>query len=217
LTTRDYFCKSSRVSSIRLFILGSLAQHGEMHGHQLRLLAEEEHVALWTDISVGSLYGAIKRLASEGLIDVVRVEREGNFPERQIYAVSQAGLRALTTMRRDELSNFTLKPDPFDLALTRLDADRLDDLPEVIEGRVLSLKLSLQEVARLNAAALPYLSVAEQFALNHREHRLRAEIAWHEELVEALPEIIADEVRRREASFPSVAPDPSARKATTHV
>ena len=40
-----------------------------MHGHQLRLLAEEEHVALWTDITVGSLYGAIKRLAAEELIE----------------------------------------------------------------------------------------------------------------------------------------------------
>jgi DNA-binding PadR family transcriptional regulator len=46
-----------------------------MHGHQLRLLAEEEHVALWTDITVGSLYGAIKRLAAEELIEEVRVER----------------------------------------------------------------------------------------------------------------------------------------------
>lgn len=29
-----------------------------MHGHQLRLLAEEEHIDLWTDITVGGLYGA---------------------------------------------------------------------------------------------------------------------------------------------------------------
>jgi hypothetical protein len=42
-----------------------------MHGHQLRLLAEEEHVALWTDITVGSLYGAIKRLAAEELNEEV--------------------------------------------------------------------------------------------------------------------------------------------------
>ncbi|GGF21104.1 PadR family transcriptional regulator [Subtercola lobariae] len=185
------------MSSIRLFILGTFAQHGEMHGHQLRLLAEEEHVSLWTDISVGSLYGAMKRLAGEGLIDVVRVEREGNFPERQVYAISQAGRRALVTIRHDGLSQFTIKPDPFDLALTRLDPERLDELPEVMEHRLALLQLQLIEVSRLNARALPYLSVAEKFALNHREHRLAAEIAWHEELISEIPAIVADEAARR--------------------
>ncbi|MEA9985465.1 MULTISPECIES: PadR family transcriptional regulator [Subtercola] len=181
------------MSSIRLFILGSLSQHGEMHGHQLRLLAEEEHVHLWTDISVGALYGAIKRLAAENLIEVVRVEREGNFPERQVYGISTAGLEALTTMRFDELSTFAMKPDPFDLALTRLDRGRLDELPQVIQNRLQALRELLHDTEGLNTKALPYLSLAERFALNHREHRLRAEVEWHEGLVKALPEIVDDE------------------------
>ena len=79
------------MSSVRLYILGALAVEGPMHGHQLRLLAEKEHVHYWTDISVGSLYGVIKRLAAEGLITELRVEREGNYPERQVYDVSPAG------------------------------------------------------------------------------------------------------------------------------
>ena len=57
------------MSSIRLFILGALADEGEMHGHQLRQLAEMEHIDMWTDITVGALYGAIKRLAAEDLIE----------------------------------------------------------------------------------------------------------------------------------------------------
>ncbi|RYF55207.1 MAG: PadR family transcriptional regulator, partial [Comamonadaceae bacterium] len=46
------------MSSIRVFLLGSLAERGPMHGHQLRLLAEKEHVAMWTDFGVGAIYGA---------------------------------------------------------------------------------------------------------------------------------------------------------------
>ena len=82
---RDYSRESSRVSSIRLFILGALDIEGEMHGHQLRQLAEKEHIDMWTDITVGGLYGAIKRLAAEGLIEEARVEREGAYPERQVW------------------------------------------------------------------------------------------------------------------------------------
>ena len=38
-----------------------------MHGHGLLLLAEEEHIDLWTDFASSAVYGAIKRLATEGL------------------------------------------------------------------------------------------------------------------------------------------------------
>ena len=95
----DYSCESSRVSSIRIFLLAALEERGPMHGHQLRLLAEEEHVALWTDITVGSLYGAIKRLAAEELIEEVRVERSGAYPQRQVWAITDAGREALGGLR----------------------------------------------------------------------------------------------------------------------
>ncbi|WP_216363450.1 PadR family transcriptional regulator [Subtercola boreus] len=184
------------MSSIRLYILGSLAQRGEMHGHQLRLLAEEEHVHLWTDISVGALYGAIKRLAAEGLIDVVRVEREGNFPERQIYEISDGGREALAGLRLEQLSTLTFRSDPFDLALTRLDGDRLDDVPHIVEGRIRALEVLLEETEEANFRALPYLTISETFAMEHREHRIRSELDWLRGLLARVPDIVADEQRR---------------------
>ncbi len=182
------------MSSIRLFILGSLAQRGEMHGHQLRLLAEEERVRMWTDISVGSLYGALKRLHSERLIADVRTEQEGNFPARQVYVITDTGHEDLAKLRTEALSDFTLRPDPFDLALTRLDPSRLDLLPGIITERVELLNQLLHTAVEVNARARPHLSLAERFALEHREMRLRAEIDWHENLVGALEDIVSDEL-----------------------
>lgn len=190
------------MSSIRLFILGSLAQRGEMHGHQLRLLAEEERVQMWTDISVGSLYGALKRLHSEKLIADVRTEQEGNFPARLVYAITDPGHEALAQLRVDALSDFTLRPDPFDLALTRLDPNRLDLLPKIINERVELLNHLLRTAVEVNARARPHLSLAERFALQHRETRLRAEIDWHENLVGALADIVSDELTRTHLPLP---------------
>jgi len=186
------------MSSIRLFILGSLAERGPMHGHQLRLLAEQEHVHLWTDISVGSVYGAMKRLAAEGLIDVVRVEREGNYPERQVYEVSPTGRQALSALRLEGLCTIVIKPDPFDLAMTRLDPDRLDELPRMIDARLLSLRAMLADAEAVTASALPYLTASERFVMRHKADRIRAEIAWHDHLVTVLPDIIADEHARKD-------------------
>jgi DNA-binding PadR family transcriptional regulator len=184
------------MSSIRLFILGSLEQDGPMHGHQLRLLAEEEHVDSWTDISVGSLYGAIKRLAAEGLIEEVRTEREGAYPPRQIWQITQTGRAAAGVIRMAALREIVLKPDPFDLALTRLDPDHLDDLPSMIKARLAALRAKLADNEAHLTAIRRYLTVAEIHATDHRNARLRAEIGWHETLLADLPAIIAD-VRAR--------------------
>lgn len=181
------------MSSIRLFILDSFARHGEMHGHQLRLQAEEEHVQLWTDITVGSLYGAIKRLASDGLISVVRSEREGNFPERHVYDITDAGRVTLARVRHDGLTRLTVRPDPFDLALSRLDPERIDDLQSVLAARLDDLRGVLTWTREHNAHAEPYLGVSEKIALSHREHTLASEIAWTETVLAQVPAIVRDE------------------------
>lgn len=197
LVIQDYLCKSSLVSSIRIFILGSLAKHGPMHGHQLRLLAEQEQVTLWTDITVGALYGALKRLASENLIEQLRVEHVGAYPPRQIWSITDAGRKALASLRLRALSEIVIKPDPFDLAMTRLDPNHLADLPATLAARVASLSAMFTEWEARSAAADRYLTVCEKLMVKHRVDRLRAEITWHQELVEQLPEIIADEQARQ--------------------
>jgi DNA-binding PadR family transcriptional regulator len=186
------------VSSIRLYILGALAEEGEMHGHQLRQLAEQEHIHLWTDISVGALYGALKRLAAEGLIDEVRVEREGSYPERQVWSISDAGRDALAALRVEALRDVIVRPDPFDLAMSRLDRDRLDELPEHIEARLENLRSRLAEREALLIRISRYLTPTEHFVLQHGTDRIRADLAWHERLLDRLPELIADELDRKE-------------------
>ena len=183
------------MSSIRIFILAALEERGPLHGHQLRLLAEaeEEHVGLWTDITVGGLYGAIKRLAAEDLIEEIRVERAGCCPQRQVWAVTNAGREAAGALCLRALREIVVKPDPFDLAITRLHPDHLDDLPTIIAARIGSLNAMLTEWETHAATIGRYLTAAERLVMKHRADRLRAEIAWHEELSEALPGIVLDE------------------------
>ncbi|MFI0356889.1 PadR family transcriptional regulator [Actinomadura sp. 9N407] len=181
------------MSSIRLFILSSFATHGEMHGHQVRTQAEQEYVHLWTDISVGSVYGAIKRLAGEGLLEEVRSEQDGNRPARQIYAITAAGRDVLAELRHRSLRDIWWKFDPFDLALTRVDPDTLTDLPEVLSARLAAVRDLLEQTKRVNADALEHVSVSEKWALRHTEYRLQAEVSWLEDLIAAAPDIVADE------------------------
>jgi DNA-binding PadR family transcriptional regulator len=186
------------VSSIRLFILGALADAGDMHGHQLRQLAEKEHIDQWTDITPGGLYGAIKRLAAEGLIEEVRTEQVGSYPERQVWGITDAGRTSLEKLRVAGLQEIVVRPDPFDLALARLDRQKLDDVPDLLRLRLERLHLMLEHEESHTRMVSQYLTPMEHFVMRHRAQRLRADIAWHEELLEHLPELLADELSRKD-------------------
>jgi DNA-binding PadR family transcriptional regulator len=169
-----------------------------MHGHQLRLLAEKEHVQEWTDITVGALYGAMKRLAAEDLIGEIRAEREGSYPERQVYAITPAGRVSLGVIRQDALREIVIKPDPFDLAMSRLDPTKMDDLDALLRARLGTLRAELDNYIAHTASIDKYLSLGESVVMQHRTERLRAEITWHEMLCNQLPAIIADESARKD-------------------
>ena len=164
-----------------------------MHGHRLRLEAERNRVHLWTDITVGAVYGAMKRLAGEGLLREAGREREGNRPTRQLYEITDQGLLALAALRRMGLSEVEFKFDPFDLALTRLDSETLDTLPAVLAERLGKVRALLADMRRINEEARDYIGLAKQWALHHFEYRLEAEEAYLSALLAAAPDIVSDE------------------------
>lgn len=164
-----------------------------MHGHRLRLTAERYQVHLWTDITVGAVYGAMKRLASEGLLREAGREREGNRPVRQLYEITEEGHAALTALRREGLCSIEFKFDPFDLALTRLDPETLDVLPSVLSERLKEMEARLAEIKQIGEEARDHIGVAKQWALRHIEYRLEAEVAYLSALLAAAPEVVSDE------------------------
>ncbi len=168
-----------------------------MHGHGLRRLAEQEHVDEWADVSPGAIYGAIKRLAADGLIEAIRVEKDGRFPERQVFGLTETGLESLKAIRIAALETIVHRPDPFDLAMARLGEENLDGLHGLLETRIAALRARV-EAEQLKARRIgQHLTLTEKAVTRHDLHRLQGEISWHEELLEQLPDIIADEQNRK--------------------
>lgn len=172
-----------------------------MHGYKLKSQAERERVGQWTDISVGSIYGALKRLVTEGLIEIVRTERDGRRPDRQVFAITDAGRAALVSLRVEGSREVVVRADPFDLAFTRPDLTRLDEQETILRERLEKLHQLLDERREFAARVAEHLSIAEAHVLRHREFVIQAEIDWHELVLSELPAIIADQ-RARTASFP---------------
>jgi DNA-binding PadR family transcriptional regulator len=186
------------VSAVRLFVLSVLAEHGPMHGHQIRHQAQSDRTELWTEVKVGALYGALKRLAGEGLIAEVRNERVGNRPERTVYEITDRGREALAAVHDQALRTVLVRPDPFDLALVHSGQLDEQELAHVIKDRRDALAAQHNSLRHQGEAADQWLSEAERMALAHLTSRLAAELRWHDELLNRLPKIVADFRRRAE-------------------
>ena len=180
------------MSSIRLFILGTLATSGPLHGHQIRHQAQVDRTELWADVHVGSVYGALKRLANEGLVREVRTERVGNRPERTVYEITREGRRALAVVREQALQQVEHPNDPFDLALTQSRDLPEEVLSQIAETRLAGLRVLDSSLRHRAETADIYLNEAERMVMRHHIERTAAEIRWHEELIARMPKIAAD-------------------------
>lgn len=180
------------MSAIRLFILGTLAASGPLHGHQIRQQAQADRTETYADVHVGSVYGALKRMAREGLVREVRTERVGNRPERTVYEITPQGNRSLSAIRDGILRKISLPHDPFDLALKQAQDMSGEELAQVAEARLAALRA--EELSRRYQAerAGPYLNEAERMIVQHLIDRVAAEVRWHEELLSRIPKITAD-------------------------
>jgi DNA-binding PadR family transcriptional regulator len=179
------------MSSVRLYILGALAELGPMHGHQIRREAQTNRTELWTDIKVGSLYAALGRMADEGIIEAVRTERAGNMPARTVYAITDTGRQELAVLRDDVLREVHLRSDPVDLALHYSAALGVDALVTAFTNRRAALRSEIDSWRLLHTQAAPYLGGTEPLSFLHITMRLEAEIAWHDRVIAELPAALA--------------------------
>ena len=180
----------------RLFVLGALAKHGPMYGHQLRRDARLDRADMWSDVRPGSLYGALHRLAAEGLIEPVRTEQAGNLPARTVYAITAEGQRELRVLRAEALTEVGLRPDPVDLALAMSGDVDEDTLRGYVEDRIRALAGDAVRFAHHRERAWPDQTVADDLVIEHARLRIEAELAWHRLVLDRIGKLAAESEHR---------------------
>ena len=150
-----------------------------MYGHQIRRDARMDRADLWSDVRPGSLYGALHRLAAEGLIEAVRTEQSGNLPARTVYAITPEGQRELRALRAEALQETGLRPDPVDLALVMSDDLEAGALRGYVEDRIRVLTAQAAQFTHHAERTWPDQTVADDLVLEHARLRIEAELAWH--------------------------------------
>ena len=195
--------------SVRLFVLGVVFEH-DCHGYEIKETARLWGLEQWASIGVGSIYHALSRLDSEGLIEQRGVEQQGARPPRAVYRVTLAGRAAFLELLRECCRTAPAEGRSIDLALAfiaNLPPDErrtlLRERHSMLEAkcRVLSDRL---ERRSFEGTHIPWVIAA----MRHTLHRLESEIIWNGSLLES----VADWPRR---TWPSVQPPTEASASTS--
>lgn len=173
-------------------MLGALARHGAMYGHQIRRDARMGRAELWSDVRPGSLYSALHRMAEEGLIEPVRTEQSGKMPARTVYAITAEGQRELRALRAEALQEISMRPDPVDLALVMTGDLDPAILRGYVEDRIGALTAQAAQHAHQGERAWPDQSAADDLVTAHARLRIEAELTWHRMVLDQVGKLTAD-------------------------
>lgn len=179
----------------------ALLEERPMHPYEmLQLLRLRGKDAVLT-IKPGSFYHTVARLAELGLADVHSTGRDGNRPERTLYALTELGHEAIVRWVRTHLA---APATPQEFAIALAEAHNLDfhEAVEILQARLDRLRA---EEARLrgvldgaHAKGVPF---AYHLEVDRRADMTRADAAW---TASTLEHLAADA-----AAWPDIHPDPS--------
>ena len=125
-----------------LACLGERPMHPYEISSTLRQRGKEESIKL----NFGSLYSVVAALEKHGLIVEQERIREGNRPERTIYAITQEGEAEFEDWLADLLRSPGFEPDSFESALSLMAGLPPDEAAALLEERTARLDLEQRRI-----------------------------------------------------------------------
>jgi DNA-binding PadR family transcriptional regulator len=165
-------------------VLGLLAER-ERHGYDLLREMEDRGFLRWCPASKVAVYKVLARLEERGYL-TSWMEREGNMPEKRVYALTAEGEERL----RDAVHAACSEEEPLrmDYAVGAAFLERLS--PEEAVDALESRRSFLEKSARRLASQRPLLdgvaSPLELLILEHEIDLYRRELKWVSRLLEEL-------------------------------
>ena len=174
----------------RLFVLGLLARR-PMTGYEIQLILQLSRTEQWVGILPGSVYHALKKLASEGLVVLQTTQQTGN-RTKAIYAITPAGEEEFRTVLRETWRMPALHfPSGLYAALSFFEDLPLDEVLRSLDEQIVALEKELAtwnagEIAKSEVTSTPLPDYLHALFANGREH-MEADLRFLRYLRETLP------------------------------
>lgn len=211
--------------SYRLVILGVLAEQPH-YGYDLKQTIERQHYVEYIRLSGGGLYYHLHKLREEGYIEEQMVEREGRYPDRHIYCITERGRTYLIELLRATLDDVAGRRvyDPLDAAfsfaflLPREEVlTRLQHQFDAVQGQLSALKMTqqihrriIERTAGRSSSLAKSESLYAQLMIDHNVALLHHEVRWLQETIRWIEEQSDFEMHREQSEF-----DPETRTSSS--
>src|SRR5262249_34207457 len=143
----------------RLFVLGLLARQ-PLSGYEIQLLLQVSRTEQWVGILPGSVYHALKKLASEGLVVLHSTEQTGN-RTKAIYAITPTGEEEFRRILREAWRMPALHfPSGLYTALSFFEDLPLEEVLRCLDEQISALETELEtwnagEIAKSEVVSMP--------------------------------------------------------------
>jgi DNA-binding PadR family transcriptional regulator len=178
--------KSPQRSPLGLIVLWQLVD-GPKHVYLMQKLIEAEGKDRVVNVRArASIYQTIERLVRHGLVEVSETVRVEGYPDRRVYAITDAGRDVARQWLREMLRNTEGEYPEFIAAVSILFGLPPDDARSELEVREQRLAAALVDVESELANAptgLPRLFLLEE---EYRKAILEAELGWVRGVVDDL-------------------------------
>jgi DNA-binding PadR family transcriptional regulator len=177
-----------------MLVLGTVRLLQPVHGYDLRRELLSWRADEWANVQPGSVYGALKMLARDGLIAVEGVGQDGARPERTQYHVTPEGEKELAAMMREALWASDQVKHPYHPIVSMYPFLPKDEVMSALRARILKFEAELdryryeeQRVLGGNGdpanGGIPYhVYDALRLAALHAE----ADLRWSQETLERI-------------------------------
>jgi DNA-binding PadR family transcriptional regulator len=174
---------------LALAVLALLAERS-MHPYEMAATLRERHKEESIKLRYGSLYTVIEGLERAGYIQATRTTREGNRPERTIYAITRTGEAELRDWMREILSTPVHEYPQFEAGLSLLPVLPPEEVVSLLETRLEFLKADLQRL-RAGLREAQSLGLPPLFTIEN-EYRLACTEAERSFVQRLIPRIEKD-------------------------
>ncbi len=168
-----------------LLLLGLLMTQSQ-HGYQINEFIEK-NLSRVTEMKKANAYAILERLSKEGYINV-RMEQEGNRPQRKVYTITAIGAAHFIELLRQNLGRADRMTFGGNIGLMYLDHLPQSEAIDLLEEKLAQVKAQIKQY---QAAPKHIYGVGVNLALEHSLALLLSEESW---LISALARLQSGEV-----------------------
>jgi DNA-binding PadR family transcriptional regulator len=160
-----------------LYILGVL-HRGDFHPYEIRRRLSQAMIECFTDVDVGTLYYAVRRLAESGLLTAVAQERVARGGMRTVYRITPHGRDRFRELLHAQFAvEGDLRQTLYGPMLFLHLAD-LNLVAEALRHQIGRQNVRLAEIRKLRRQWLSMLPTGSRHLMHHMAEQCRLDLRW---------------------------------------